>query len=83
MKKTVFAICVLASTIVTLFSSNSTRNVLLGNIEALSQKEFFTGYSYLVCYEENEEEKCYSFLPGGNLVEYPALGGMIEVYFTD
>lgn len=59
-------------------------NVFNDNVEALSTKEFDTGYSMLFCEDVSDLYVCFSRHPVTNeKIEYPSKGGSLELIYKN
>lgn len=83
MKKIVFSACMLLSAVLAFNSINKNKvNVFNDNVEALSMKEFDTGYSMLVCADVSDIYACFSIHPvTKEEIEYPSKGGSLELLY--
>lgn len=85
MKKIVFSACMLLSAVLAFNSINKNKvNVFNDNVEALSMKEFDTGYSMLFCEDVSYIFLCYSVHPvTKEEIGYPSKGGSVELFYLN
>ena len=85
MKKIVFSACMLLSAVLAFNSINKNKvNVFNDNVEALSLKEFDTGYSMLFCEVVSNKPFCYSVHPvTKEEIGYPSKGGSVELIYKN
>lgn len=79
MKKIIFSICTLAIAAFSLTTVKNIKEISMSNVEALSVSEYETGYSLLLCFENNNK-KCTSKNPQGKKVQYSTGNSMEFIY---